>query len=74
MLASDLAWNVDYGANSVSLFVSLSGDFTSNGPLTEPITSWWRKGLGTLYAGGLRCVAGPLRPVDHARRIIGGGT
>jgi autotransporter-associated beta strand protein len=49
MLAGDLAWNVDYGANSVSLLVTLVGDFTGNGTVDGADYVVWRKGLGTTF-------------------------
>jgi autotransporter-associated beta strand protein len=48
-LAGDRAWFVNYGATSVSLFVTLPGDFTGNGVVDAADYVVWRDGLGTKF-------------------------
>jgi len=49
-LTDDLAWYVHYGPTSVSLLVTLPGDFTGNGVVDSADYIAWRAGLGTTYA------------------------
>lgn len=48
-LIGDVAWSINYGATSVSLLVTLPGDFTGNGVVDGADYVVWRKGLGATF-------------------------
>ena len=49
-LPGSLVWDINYGANSVTLSVIPLGDFNHNGTVDAADYVSWRKGLGTIYA------------------------
>jgi len=48
-LSGSLAWKVSYGANFVTLSVTLPGDFNQNGTVDAADYVVWRDGLGLTY-------------------------
>lgn len=48
-LIGDVAWSINYGATSISLLVTLPGDFTGNGIVDGADYVVWRKGLGATF-------------------------
>jgi autotransporter-associated beta strand protein len=51
-LSGSLVWNIDYGANLVTLSVTLPGDFNGDGVVDAADYVVWRKGLGTTFTPG----------------------